>query len=54
LIFQPGETQRQIEISVIDDDVFEEDEHFFVKLSNVRSGSASGPSDSGERSTRPE
>jgi len=36
LIFQPGETQRHIEISIIDDDVFEEDEHFFVNLSNAR------------------
>jgi len=36
LIFQPGETERHIEISIIDDDVFEEDEHFFVNLNNVR------------------
>ena len=36
LIFQPGETQRHIDISIIDDDVFEEDEHFFVNLNNAR------------------
>ena len=36
LIFQPGETERHIEIRIIDDDVFEEDEHFFVNLSNAR------------------
>ena len=36
LIFQPGETQRHIDINIIDDDVFEEDEHFFVNLSNAR------------------
>lgn len=34
LIFGPGETQKQFFISVIDDDVFEEDEHFYVRLSN--------------------
>ena len=36
LIFQPGESERHIEIKIIDDDVFEEDEHFFVNLSNAR------------------
>ena len=36
LIFQPGETQRHIDINIIDDDVFEEDEHFFVNLNNAR------------------
>jgi solute carrier family 8 (sodium/calcium exchanger) len=36
LIFGPGETQKQFFISVIDDDVFEEDEHFYVRLANAR------------------
>lgn len=36
LIFGPGETQKQFFITVIDDDVFEEDEHFYVRLSNPR------------------
>ncbi|XP_054709805.1 LOW QUALITY PROTEIN: sodium/calcium exchanger 3-like [Uloborus diversus] len=36
LIFGPGETQKQFFITVIDDDVFEEDEHFYVRLSNAR------------------
>lgn len=36
LVFRPGDTQKQIFISVIDDDVFEEDEHFYVRLSNAR------------------
>ncbi|XP_076443006.1 sodium/calcium exchanger 1-like isoform X2 [Babylonia areolata] len=36
LVFQPGEKHRQLSIIVIDDDVFEDDEHFFVHLSNVR------------------
>lgn len=36
LVFRPGENQKQIIIKVIDDDVFEEDEHFYVRLSNPR------------------
>lgn len=36
LVFRPGEQQKQIIIKVIDDDVFEEDEHFYVRLSNPR------------------
>ena len=38
LIFQPGETHKQFSVSIIDDDVFEEDEHFYVTLSNARLG----------------
>ncbi|XP_015924683.1 sodium/calcium exchanger 3 isoform X2 [Parasteatoda tepidariorum] len=34
LVFGPGETHKQFFITVIDDDVFEEDEHFYVRLSN--------------------
>ncbi|KAH9519502.1 Sodium/calcium exchanger 3 [Bulinus truncatus] len=36
LIFHPYEKHKQIELVVIDDDVFEEDEHFYVYLSNPR------------------
>ncbi|KPM03912.1 sodium/calcium exchanger-like protein 2 [Sarcoptes scabiei] len=36
LIFRDGEAHKQIYITVIDDDVFEEDEHFYVILSNPR------------------
>lgn len=36
LVFRSGENQKQIIIKVIDDDVFEEDEHFYVRLSNPR------------------
>ncbi|XP_060768919.1 sodium/calcium exchanger 2a isoform X3 [Neoarius graeffei] len=36
LEFQPGDTRKEIKIGIIDDDVFEEDEHFFVHLSNLR------------------
>ncbi|XP_033216462.1 sodium/calcium exchanger 3 isoform X2 [Belonocnema kinseyi] len=35
LNFEPGETKKTIKLSVIDDDVFEEDEHFYVRLTNV-------------------
>lgn len=36
LVFQPQEKHRQFEIAILDDDVFEEDEHFYVHLSNPK------------------
>ncbi|XP_078518276.1 sodium/calcium exchanger 1-like isoform X1 [Lissotriton helveticus] len=36
LVFKAGETQKDITIGIIDDDIFEEDEYFYVHLSNVR------------------
>ncbi|XP_054652033.1 sodium/calcium exchanger 3 isoform X3 [Dunckerocampus dactyliophorus] len=36
VVFKPGETVREISVGIIDDDIFEEDEHFFVRLSNLR------------------
>jgi solute carrier family 8 (sodium/calcium exchanger) len=42
LIFHPGETHKQFSLTIIDDDVFEEDEHFYVRLSNIRVGDAEG------------
>ena len=42
LVFQPGETHKQFFITIIDDDIFEEDEHFYVHLSNLRVGDAQG------------
>uniref|UniRef100_A0A8C6ZT46 Sodium/calcium exchanger 1 n=1 Tax=Nothoprocta perdicaria TaxID=30464 RepID=A0A8C6ZT46_NOTPE len=36
VIFKPGETQKEIRVGIIDDDIFEEDENFLVHLSNVR------------------
>ncbi|XP_077477955.1 sodium/calcium exchanger 3 [Stigmatopora argus] len=36
LVFKPGETLKDISVGIIDDDIFEEDEHFFVRLSNPR------------------
>ncbi|NXH22793.1 NAC2 protein, partial [Bucco capensis] len=50
LIFKPGESQKELQIGIIDDDIFEEDEHFFVRLLNLRVGDAQGmfESDSAE------
>lgn len=42
LIFQPGESHKQFSVTIIDDDIFEEDEHFYVHLSNLRVGDAEG------------
>ncbi|XP_033861016.3 sodium/calcium exchanger 1-like isoform X2 [Acipenser ruthenus] len=36
LVFKPGETQKEIKVGIIDDDIFEEDENFLVHLSNVK------------------
>ncbi|KAK6316877.1 sodium/calcium exchanger 1 [Coregonus clupeaformis] len=36
LVFKPGETLKELTVGVIDDDIFEEDEHFYVHLSNPR------------------
>lgn len=42
LVFLPGETQKTFKVEVIDDEVFEEDEHFYARLSNLRLGSPDG------------
>ncbi|XP_043271831.1 sodium/calcium exchanger 2 isoform X2 [Venturia canescens] len=34
LVFEPGEVRKTIKLSVIDDELFEEDEHFYVRLTN--------------------
>jgi DNA-directed RNA polymerase subunit RPC12/RpoP len=36
VVFKPGETLKEVRVGIIDDDIFEEDEHFFVRLSNLR------------------
>ncbi|CAH8563912.1 unnamed protein product [Dicrocoelium dendriticum] len=36
LVFRSGETHKQFSISIIDDDVFEEDEHFTIILSDLK------------------
>ncbi|XP_038623362.1 sodium/calcium exchanger 2 [Tachyglossus aculeatus] len=42
LVFKPGEALKELRIGIIDDDIFEEDEHFFVRLLNLRVGDAEG------------
>lgn len=44
LCFYPMELHKQFPVTVIDDDLFEEDEHFYVRLSDLRNGD--GTSDS--------
>lgn len=36
LVFYPGETRKHFVVKIIDDDVFEEDEHFYCRLTKVR------------------
>ncbi|XP_036448650.1 sodium/calcium exchanger 1b isoform X2 [Colossoma macropomum] len=36
VVFKPSETQKEIRVGIIDDDIFEEDENFHIHLSNVR------------------
>uniref|UniRef100_A0A673L9R6 Sodium/calcium exchanger 1-like n=1 Tax=Sinocyclocheilus rhinocerous TaxID=307959 RepID=A0A673L9R6_9TELE len=36
IVFKPGETEKEIRVDIIDDDIFEEDEHFLVHLRNVK------------------
>jgi solute carrier family 8 (sodium/calcium exchanger) len=36
ITFYPGEQHKQIPVTIIDDEIFEEDEHFFMRLSNLR------------------
>jgi solute carrier family 8 (sodium/calcium exchanger) len=36
LTFGPGETQKMVTLEVLDDDVFEEDEHFYIRINNLR------------------
>nr|XP_008170767.1 sodium/calcium exchanger 3 isoform X1 [Chrysemys picta bellii]XP_008170768.1 sodium/calcium exchanger 3 isoform X1 [Chrysemys picta bellii]XP_023964990.1 sodium/calcium exchanger 3 isoform X1 [Chrysemys picta bellii] len=36
VVLKSGETQKEFSVGIIDDDIFEEDEHFFVRLSNLR------------------
>ncbi|XP_072248146.1 sodium/calcium exchanger 2-like [Leuresthes tenuis] len=53
LVFKPGETSKQIKVGIIDDDIFEEDEHFFVRLLNLRIGDAEGMFESDEVGATP-
>nr|XP_057927608.1 sodium/calcium exchanger 1-like isoform X14 [Doryrhamphus excisus] len=42
VVFRAGETVKEIRIDIIDDDIFEEEEHFLVHLSGVRIVSGGG------------
>ncbi|XP_034095465.1 sodium/calcium exchanger 2-like [Gymnodraco acuticeps] len=53
VVFKPGETRREIKVGIIDDDIFEEDEHFFVRLLNLRVGDAEGMFESDEVGAAP-
>uniref|UniRef100_A0A3Q3MKE7 Solute carrier family 8 member 2b n=1 Tax=Mastacembelus armatus TaxID=205130 RepID=A0A3Q3MKE7_9TELE len=53
LVFKPGETHKEIKVGIIDDDIFEEDEHFFVRLLNLRIGDAEGMFESDEVGATP-
>nr|XP_046170561.1 sodium/calcium exchanger 2-like [Oncorhynchus gorbuscha] len=53
LVFKPGDTRKEIKVGIIDDDIFEEDEHFFVRLLNLRIGDAEGMFESDEPGARP-
>ncbi|XP_070712518.1 sodium/calcium exchanger 1a [Pempheris klunzingeri] len=45
IVFKPGETEKELRIDIIDDDIFEEDEHFLVHLTNVKVMSEGSDSD---------
>lgn len=42
LCFGPGESTKNIEITVLDDDIFELDEYFYCKLTGIRTSSDKG------------
>ncbi|XP_075982859.1 sodium/calcium exchanger 3 isoform X2 [Anticarsia gemmatalis] len=44
LIFRTGETEKTFSVQVIDDDVFEEDEHFYVRLTSPKGACLASPS----------
>ncbi|CAK1584001.1 unnamed protein product [Parnassius mnemosyne] len=44
LIFGHGESEKTFSVEVIDDDVFEEDEHFFLRLSSPKGACLASPS----------
>ncbi|KAF4084530.1 hypothetical protein AMELA_G00129620 [Ameiurus melas] len=48
VVFKPGETQKEIRVGIIDDDIFEEDENFHIHLSNVRIVHESDEADNAE------
>merc|ERR1719312_2313065 len=59
LTFGPGETQKMVTLEVLDDDVFEDDEHFYIRISNLRRkdgmpiSTITADDDSGKKTQRP-
>merc|ERR1711913_93423 len=55
LTFGPGETQKMVTLEVLDDDVFEDDEHFYIRISNLRrkDGKAFVEGEDGTKSMQP-
>jgi len=59
LTFGPGETQKMVTLEVLDDDVFEDDEHFYIRISNLRRkdgmpiASITAVDDDGKKSQQP-
>lgn len=51
IVFYPLETHKQFDVTIIDDDIFEEDEHFYVRLSNLRIGDSQGMFESNQNAT---
>lgn len=51
LTFYPMDTHKQFPVTIIDDEIFEEDEHFYVRLTNLRVGDADGMFESGDNSS---
>lgn len=49
LTFGPGVTEQKVTLEVMDDDVFEEDEHFYIRISNIRrkDGADAGTTEAG-------
>jgi solute carrier family 8 (sodium/calcium exchanger) len=42
LVFYPGELRKHFVVKIIDDDVYEEDEHFYARITNARYKDRSG------------
>ncbi|XP_078458565.1 sodium/calcium exchanger 3-like isoform X2 [Lampetra planeri] len=51
LVFRPGETEKTISVGIVDDDIFEEDEQFFVRLSNLRAAPGAGDEEAAAAAT---
>ncbi len=42
IVFLPEETEKYVEINIVDDEYFEEDKQFYIKLHNLRIKNAKG------------